>query len=232
MVFGASNGTLPVLQMLYLKNSSRTNIRHGGIFPTQATIPALSPREAAAEQLTAALQNPQQPSSKLPVLDLTTQLDNIFHTSQNDAKPPRVDVFLTDTPSPRVETVSGNQPIAQCTCSHILEEPLFMVNTVIHPTTGVAMEYRQLIKDPVTKEAWQRSAATEFGQLAQGVRECIKGTNTIRLILHTELLANCMPTYPQFVCEVCEQKAENFCTRLTLKGNLIDYPREVCTTTA
>jgi hypothetical protein len=41
-----------------------------------------------------------------------------------------------------------------------------------------------------------------------------------------------MPTYPQFVCEVREQKAEKFRMRLTLGGNLIDYPREVSTRTA
>jgi hypothetical protein len=215
-----------------LKNTSGAKIQHGRIFPTQATIPTLSPTEAlviVAEQLTAAVHNPQLTTSKLPVLDLTTQLDGIFQESQNAAKSPRVDVRQTDIHSPREETVSGNQLITQRTHSHIPEEPLFMVNAVIHPTTGVAMEYRQLIQDPVTKEAWQPSAANEFQRLAQGVGGCIKGTNTIRFIPHTELPADCMPTYPRFVCEVCEQKAEKFRTRLTLGGNLIDYPGEVST---
>jgi hypothetical protein len=107
-----------------------------------------------------------------------------------------------------------------------------MVNAVIHPVTGVSMEYRQLIQDPVTKDAWQRSAANEFGRLAQGVGGRIKGTNTIRFIPHTELPADRMPTYPRFVCEVREQKAEKFHTRLTLGGNLIDYPGEVSMRTA
>jgi hypothetical protein len=201
--------------MLYLKNTSGVHIQHGRIFPTQATVPTLSPTEAlviAAEQLTAAVHNPQETTAKLPVPDLTTQLDGIFQDSQNAAKSPRVDIHQTDIQSPRVEAVSGNQPIAQHTRSHVPEEPLFLVNAAIHPTTGVAMEYRQLIQDPVTKEAWQRSAANEFGRLAQGVGGRIKGTNTIRFIPHTELPADRMPTYPQFVCEVCEQKAEKFRT--------------------
>jgi hypothetical protein len=85
-----------------------------------------------------------------------------------------------------------------------------MVNMVINPITRVAMEYRQLIQDPITKEAWQQSVANEFGRLAQGAGGHIKGTNTIRFIPHTDLPADCMPTYPRFVCEVHEQKAENF----------------------
>jgi hypothetical protein len=193
-------------------------------FPTLATVPAISPTEAliiAAEELTEALQNPQRTTAELPVADITTQLDSIFQVSPRDVPSPRVEAMLPDTQSPRVEKVSGNQPIAQCTIaqrtrSHVPEEPLFMVNAVIHPITGVAMEYRQLIQDPITKEAWQRSAANEFSRLAQGVGGRIKGTNTIRFIPHTDLPADCMPTYPRFVCEVREQKAEKFRTRLTL----------------
>jgi hypothetical protein len=202
----------------YIKNTQAERISETvEFFSAQATVPTLSPTEAlviATEQLTAAVRNPQLTTSKLPVSDLTTQLDGIFQESQNAAKSPRVDVRQTDIQSPRVETVSGNQPIAQRTRSHIPEEPLFMVNAVIHPTTGVAMEYRQLIQDPVTKEAWQRSAAKEFGRLAQGVGGRIKGTNTIRFIPHTQLPADRMLTYPRFVCEVREQKAEKFRTRL------------------
>jgi hypothetical protein len=221
--------------MLYLKNTSRTHLQHSGIFPTLATVPAILPTEAliiAAEELTEALQNPQRTTSELLVADITTQLDSIFQVSQRDAPSPRVEALLPDTQSPRVEKVSGNQPIAQCTCSHVPEEPLFMVNAVIHPVTRVAMEYCQLIQDPITKEAWQQSAANEFGRLVQGVGGRIKGTNTIRFIPHTNLPAKRMPTYPRFVCEVCEQKAEKFRTRLTLGGNLIDYPGEVSTQTA
>jgi hypothetical protein len=168
-------------------------------FPTLAMVPTISPTEAliiAAEELKEALLQPQRTTTKLLVVNITTQLDNIFQVSLQDAPSPRVNMLLPDMQSPRVVTVSGTQPIAQRTRSHVPEEPLFMVNAVIHPITGVAMEYWQLIQDPVTKDAWQRSAANEFGRLAQGVGGRIKGTNTIRFIPHTKLPADRMPTYP------------------------------------
>jgi hypothetical protein len=110
----------------YIKKTQAERISDTvGFSPTQATIPALSPTEAliiAAEQVTAAVRNPQQTTSKTPVSDLTTQLDAIFQATQHDAKAPRVEALLSDTQSPRVETVSSNQPIAQRTRSHVLEE--------------------------------------------------------------------------------------------------------------
>ena len=53
----------------------------------------------------------------------------------------------------------------------------FLVNSVFHPITGRAMEYRDLISDPVTKTDWELSSANEFGRLFQGVGDRIKGTN-------------------------------------------------------
>jgi hypothetical protein len=65
-----------------------------------------------------------------------------------------------------------------------------------------------------------------------GVGGRIKGTDTIRWILRADLLADRQPTYPWFVCTIREQKEEKFRTRMTLGGNLVDYPGDVSVGTA
>jgi hypothetical protein len=86
------------------------------------------------------------------------------------------------------------------------------------------MEYCQLIVDPLTKAAWQLSAANEFRRLAQGARGRIKGTNTIKFIRADELLSDWQPTYPRFVCMERLHKEEKCRMQMTVRGNLIDYP--------
>jgi Reverse transcriptase (RNA-dependent DNA polymerase) len=109
---------------------------------------------------------------------------------------------------------------------------IYMANSVTHPVTGATMEYRQLITDPVTKDAWLLSSANEFGRLAQGVGGRIDGTNTIRFIPSNELPQGRQATYPRFVCTERPQKTERNRTRLTLGGNLINYPGDVSVGTA
>ena len=55
-------------------------------------------------------------------------------------------------------------------------------NSVLDQETGKLLEYRQLLKHERFKEVWNRSAADEFGRLAQGIGGRIKGTDTIRFI--------------------------------------------------
>ena len=54
------------------------------------------------------------------------------------------------------------------------------------------LKYRQLIthSDPEVQKAWLRSAANEYGRLAQGVGGRIKGTDTIQFIRKDEVPAN------------------------------------------
>jgi hypothetical protein len=106
------------------------------------------------------------------------------------------------------------------------------INAVIHPVTGIPMEYRQLIKDPATKEAWNRSSANEFGRLAQGVGGRVTGTDTIKFIVKSQVPEGRTVTYARFVCTIREQKAEPERTRLTVGGNLINYPGDTSAPTA
>ena len=113
----------------------------------------------------------------------------------------------------------------QYSCHHL-------ANAVVHPVHGHIMEYRELIKDPLTKGVWLKSSANEFGRLAQGVGGRISGTNTIKFIGHKQVPRGRTVTYARFVCELRPMKAEVERTRITVGGNLINYPGRVSTNTA
>jgi hypothetical protein len=49
---------------------------------------------------------------------------------------------------------------------------------VLNKATEKLLNYRQLLVHPKYKKAWSVSSANEFGRLAQGVGDRIKGTNT------------------------------------------------------
>ena len=104
--------------------------------------------------------------------------------------------------------------------------------SVIDPDTGKSLEYRDLIRHPKLQSTWLRSAANEFGRLAQGVGDRIKGTNTMHFIHPSEIPEGRTVTYARHVCDIRPQKAEQERTRITVGGNLIDYPGEVSTRTA
>ena len=55
-------------------------------------------------------------------------------------------------------------------------------NPVLDYETGKLLEYRELLRHPKHAEAWNTSAANEFGRLAQGVGGRVQGTNTIFLL--------------------------------------------------
>jgi hypothetical protein len=110
--------------------------------------------------------------------------------------------------------------------------PEFLVNSVICEDTGKSMEYRELISNPKTKQAWQLSSANEFGRLFQGVGGRIKGTNTCFFIQHTAIRNNKRPTYARFICSVRNKKNDPNRTRLTVGGNLIEFNGDKSTRTA
>ena len=117
-----------------------------------------------------------------------------------------------------------------------MEDPFPLIqlaNAVMDPDTGKQLEYKQLISHPNNHlcQTWQHSSANEFGQLAQGVGGHITGTETIKFIQYHEMPKNRRPTYASFMCEVRPEKTEKEQTRLSVGGNLIDYPDPVTTHT-
>ena len=79
-------------------------------------------------------------------------------------------------------------------------------NSVTHQVSGVAQEYRHLIKGPERK-VWERSFANKLGQLSQGIRE-VKGTNTVIFILKPKVPKDKKVTYDKIVCEINPEKEE------------------------
>jgi hypothetical protein len=79
------------------------------------------------------------------------------------------------------------------------------------------------MQDPKHKKNWSKSAANEFGRLAQGVGARVKGTDTIKSIkkdnVPYERRKDVM--YGSFTCYVRPHKEEKEHTRLTSGGDSI-----------
>jgi hypothetical protein len=112
---------------------------------------------------------------------------------------------------------------------------------VLDHDTGKLLEHRQLSKDPHYKMVWDRSYANKLGHLCQGVGtgdkaggKRVAGTNTFHLIAYADIPHQKQKQiiYTKVVCEVCEGKDDDNCTRITVGGNLICYPGNAGTNTA
>jgi hypothetical protein len=99
-----------------------------------------------------------------------------------------------------------------------------MANSVINEDTGASLEYRHLLKDDSTFTVWNKAAANEFGRLAQGVGDRIEGSNTIFFIPRQAVPKGKIITYGRFVVDIRPNKSEIQRVRLTVGGNLIQYP--------
>ena len=77
-------------------------------------------------------------------------------------------------------------------------------NSATHQISGVAQEYRHLIKVPERK-IWEISFANDLGQLSQGIRE-VKGTNTVVFIHKSKVSKDKKVTYGKIVCEINQKK--------------------------
>ena len=101
--------------------------------------------------------------------------------------------------------------------------------------TKTYLNYRQLISHPKYKQTWTKSAANEFGRLAQGLKDGrVKGTSTIKFIKKDQVPANRKKdvTYGSFNCDYRPGKEEEERTRLTRGGDRINYPDDCGTPTA
>ena len=77
-------------------------------------------------------------------------------------------------------------------------------NSVTHQISGVAQEYRHLIKGPESK-IWERSFAKTLGQLSQDIRG-VKETNTVMFVPKSQVPKDKKLTYGKMVCEVKPEK--------------------------
>ncbi len=89
--------------------------------------------------------------------------------------------------------------------------------------------------DPALKDLWVSAMSKELHHLAQGKEGVTVGTNMVFYLTHNEI--RCIPkdrtvTYAQIVIDHRPQKDDPNRVRITVGGNLIDYPYELTTGTA
>ena len=119
----------------------------------------------------------------------------------------------------------------------ILDYEHFAGAGVVHPTTGVTItKYRTLARDPATRDIWTTAFGKELGMLAQGDNKTgEKGTNSLffmSLDKISDIPSDRTVTYARMVVDYRRQKKDPNRVRITVGGNLIDYPGELTTKTA
>jgi hypothetical protein len=134
-----------------------------------------------------------------------------------------------------------NQTLPRANHVATITGPLFLLptslsqhvgNSVLDPITGQSLEYRQLSQGP-TKDKWIHGFANEIGRLAQGIGTRMPtGTDTIHFIKREQVPSDRKVTYGRIVATIRPQKSETHPVRLTVGGDLIDYPGDVSTPTA
>ena len=106
---------------------------------------------------------------------------------------------------------------------------------VVHPVTKETItQYKKLQHDPDLKELWVPAMSKELHRLAQGKAGITKGTNTVFFMTHYEIHAiptDRTVTYARIVIDHRPQKEDPNRVRITVGGNLINYPFELTTRT-
>jgi hypothetical protein len=106
---------------------------------------------------------------------------------------------------------------------------------VVHPITKETItQYKKLQHDPDLKELWVPAMSKELHRLAQGKAGITKGTNTIFYMTHNEIRViptDRTVTYARIVIDHRPQKEDPNRVRITVGGNLINYPFELTTRT-
>jgi hypothetical protein len=111
------------------------------------------------------------------------------------------------------------------------EYPLqFLCNfayTVLDDDTGDQLEYCHLIKHPRYKDTWSQSFGKEI--------RCLATTTETFFFINKQEIPNERKgdvTYGRIVCVYRDGKKDKYRTRITMGGNLINYPGDCGTPTA
>jgi hypothetical protein len=111
---------------------------------------------------------------------------------------------------------------------------LEMVNAVMDLETGDMMEYRHLLKNPKYRDTWSKAFGKEIGRLAQGQEGIVEGTNALEFISKDQVPPERRKdiTYARICADYRPEKSDPNRIRITLGGNLVNYPGDVGTRTA
>ena len=107
----------------------------------------------------------------------------------NTAQPTRVD---KGGPSSNLRSRGNKIPRPRYALTAQCKKPC-KANSGTHQTSGVAQDYRHLIRGPERK-ILEGSFANELGQVAKGIRE-VKGTNTVMFIPKSKVSKDRKVTY-------------------------------------
>jgi hypothetical protein len=115
---------------------------------------------------------------------------------------------------------------ASC-CKYPLQFLCDFAYAVLNNDTGDLLEYHHLIKHPKHKDIWSQSFGKEIRCLATM-------TETIFFVNKQEIPKDRQGdvTYGRIVCVYQDSKKDKYHTRITMGGNLINYPGDCGTPTA
>lgn len=107
-------------------------------------------------------------------------------------------------------------------------------NEIFDAKTNTLLKCRKLITHPDYQAVWNKSSANEFGHLAQGVGDQIKGTDIMFFVRKTKIPLDRRKDiiYGKFVCKLKQNKAEQERNKLTHGSDKINYPGNCGTPTA
>ena len=100
-------------------------------------------------------------------------------------------------------------------------------NTINHIYTSEGKkETVDLLINGKNKHIWLQSLSNEWGRLAQGNNEGVKGTDTIDFIYQNQVPTDRDVTYATFVCDYRPLKQEAYRIRITVGGDKLSYDKD------
>jgi hypothetical protein len=184
------------------------------------------------------------PTSSLPELEV--EYPNT--TEESPSNIPVISQDNDDAPSANTQSQRQNRTLTQDYMLHMMEIPGYtapftarqaasrqyplqflcdFAYAVLDDDTGDLLEYRHLIKHPKHKDTWSKSFGKE-------IRRLTTVTETIFFINKTQIPEDRKrdETYARIVCVFRDGKKDKYRTRITMGGNLVNYPGDCGTPTA
>ena len=109
-----------------------------------------------------------------------------------------------------------------------------LAGAVLDEDTGDLLDYCHLVKHPKHKKYGSGAFGKEVGRLAQELPSIVEGTNTLNFIFKHEIPSDRFidVTYAHIVCNKRPEKKDPNRCRITVGGNMVNYPGDCGTTTS